>query len=175
MTANLLELAIEIAARAHAGQTDKSGQPYIFHPLRVMMRLQPEGGMKYEFFQSMRIVAVLHDVLEDTSVTEADLVMSGFGPEIIDALKALSRIVDPHKEIYLTEFIPRIAKNPMARIVKLADLADNMDPKRVPPGQEGAIHESQIRKYQKAKAYIEKVIELEKAEKLVKKLKEEIG
>lgn len=169
-----LEIAIEIAAKAHAGQKDKGGQDYILHPLRVMMRMETN---------EQRIVAVLHDVLEDTHITEADLRREGFSEEIIAALKCLTRIEAPSpllrpgqgKEIYLTEFIPRIAKNPLARAVKLADLADNMDPNRVPPGQEGGLHESQLRKYAKAKVYIEKQIELENAEKLCKKLREELG
>jgi (p)ppGpp synthase/HD superfamily hydrolase len=175
-----LERAIQIAAAAHEGQRDKGGREYILHPLRVMFRVNDSPYITDpETRTDAMIVSVLHDVLEDTAVTEQDLSDAGFDHVVMSALKALTRIEDrnisPRKEIYLTEFIPRIAKDPLARIVKLADLADNMDPNRVPPGQEGVLHESQLRKYAKAKAYIEKQIELEAAEKLVKKLKEELG
>lgn len=77
-----LERAIVVAARAHEGQYDKGGAAYILHPLRVMMRVStPE----------QRIVAVLHDVLEDTQLTVADLAREGFPLKILAALLSLSR------------------------------------------------------------------------------------
>jgi len=74
-----LERAIAIAAAAHAGQVDKAGQPYILHPLRVMLRVATEHE---------RIAAVLHDVVEDTDVTLHTLAAEGFAPEVIAAVEA---------------------------------------------------------------------------------------
>ena len=72
-----LEKAIEIAARAHAGQVDKAGQPYILHPIRVMLRMGSEAE---------RITGVLHDVIEDSDVTLEDLRDEGFDAAILEAL-----------------------------------------------------------------------------------------
>jgi (p)ppGpp synthase/HD superfamily hydrolase len=76
-----LEKAIELAARAHAGQLDKDGFPYILHPLRVMLAVE-EGAA--------RIVGVLHDTIEDTSLTEDDLRREGFGEEVLAALRLVT-------------------------------------------------------------------------------------
>jgi len=65
----MLEKAIQCAVKAHAGQKDKAGAPYILHPLRIMMKMDNQAGM---------IAAVLHDVVEDSSVTLADLCAEGF-------------------------------------------------------------------------------------------------
>jgi hypothetical protein len=107
-----LEKAIALAAQAHAGQRDKEGLCYILHPLRVMMRVQDD---------SARIVAVLHDTLEDTSLTEADLRREGFSDEIIAAVK----VVTHDKDEPYADYVVRCASNPIARQVKLADLEDN--------------------------------------------------
>lgn len=112
---NQLELAITIAAKAHDNQVDKSGEPYILHPLRVM-----QAGKTDE----ERIVGMLHDVIEDTSVTAEDLLDSGFSQSIVDAVLALTRRGD---ESY-SQFIDRAAMNPLAKAVKIADLMDNMRP-----------------------------------------------
>ena len=77
-----LEEAIAIAARAHAGQVDKARQPYILHPLKVMLRLQATDE---------RIAAVLHDVVEDTPITLDDLRAAGFSPAVITAVDALTK------------------------------------------------------------------------------------
>ncbi len=113
-----LERAISIAVNAHSGQVDKAGNPYILHPLRMMLRLDGEAE---------RIVAVLHDVLEDTSVTAADLRREGFPDEILDALECVTK---REGESY-QEFVARAAANPIAHRVKLADLEDNMDVRRL--------------------------------------------
>jgi (p)ppGpp synthase/HD superfamily hydrolase len=107
-----LDRAIEIAAHAHAGQLDKQGLPYILHPLRVMMAVQGEEA---------QIVAVLHDVLEDTSVTEAELHREGFSEPVIAGVLGVTRKAG---ESY-TDFVIRAAAHPTANQVKLADLADN--------------------------------------------------
>jgi hypothetical protein len=107
-----LDVAVRIAATAHAGQLDKDGQPYITHPLRVMGRVQGEPA---------QIVAVLHDVLEDTVTTAEDLRAAGFSEEILAALLCVTHA----KDLSYADYVVRIAGNPIARQVKLADLEDN--------------------------------------------------
>lgn len=114
-----LEDAIALAARAHAGQLDKAGQPYILHPIRVMLRL-PDA--------MARIVAILHDTVEDTDVTFEQLRAAGYGAEVLAALDAVTRRADETYE----DFVQRSAADPIGRRVKLADLADNMDLRRLP-------------------------------------------
>lgn len=114
-----LERAIELAARAHAGQRDKGGHPYILHPLRVMQSVQGE----YE-----RIAAVLHDIVEDTPTSFDDLLAEGFAAEVVDAVRALTKFDGETRE----QAARRIVGNPIARAVKLADIADNMDLSRIP-------------------------------------------
>lgn len=76
-----LATAIQVALAAHAGQQDKAGQPYILHPLRLMLRMSTPEEM---------IVAVLHDVVEDSQITRADLECMGFAEPILDALDAIA-------------------------------------------------------------------------------------
>ena len=113
-----LERAIALAATAHAGQVDKAGQPYILHPLRVLLRLSDPDA---------RMVAALHDVVEDTAVTLADLAAEGFSPAVIEAVDALT-----HRpgEAY-PDYVRRAAANPLARQVKRADVLDNLDATRL--------------------------------------------
>ena len=113
-----LEDAIALAVQAHRGQVDKAGQPYILHPLRVLFRLESEEE---------RIVAVLHDVIEDTPTTPADLRALGYSEEILQALDCVTNRANETYEA----FIERAASNPLARRVKLADLEDNMDLRRM--------------------------------------------
>ncbi|MCC6536577.1 MAG: HD domain-containing protein [Bryobacterales bacterium] len=114
-----LEDAIALAALAHKGQLDKAGAPYILHPLRMMLRLAAEDE---------RIVAVLHDVVEDTGWTFADLREAGFAETIVEAVDAMT-----HREGESYEdFVLRAGRNPVARRVKLADLDDNSDASRLP-------------------------------------------
>lgn len=115
----LLERAIEIAVEAHSGQTQKNGTPYILHPLHLMMQMEDEEG---------QIVAVLHDVVEDTEVTLADLQAEGFTDEVVVAISLLTR----QKGMSYEQFIEEIAPNELARQVKLADLEHNMDVRRLP-------------------------------------------
>lgn len=114
-----IERAIEIAAHAHAGQIDKGGQPYIFHPLRVMLRFSDVHE---------QMVAVLHDVIEDTSVTLDVLKSEGFPPEVLDAVSVLTK----KKGETRIEAAKRALTNPIARKVKLADVEDNMNLSRIP-------------------------------------------
>jgi len=114
-----LERAIQIAAETHAGQVDKGGAPYILHPLRVMMTMETEEE---------RIVAVLHDVMEDYPKLGPERVSDGrFSEVVIDALIALTRRPD---EDY-AGFIARVAQNPLATRVKIRDMMDNMDLRRI--------------------------------------------
>ena len=113
-----LEQAISIASLAHEGQLDKGGEPYILHPLRVMMKLKDK---------KQRIVAVLHDVIEDTNVTDIDLVVKGLSLELINAVLTLTR----NKSESYDDYIDRISKDEFAIEVKLADLEDNMDMSRI--------------------------------------------
>jgi (p)ppGpp synthase/HD superfamily hydrolase len=109
-TAAQLETAIGIAVRAHAGQVDQQGAPYILHPLRVMFGCTTRAA---------QIVAVLHDVLEDTD-TEID--WTAFSPEIAAALDGVTRRQGESYE----EFIERLAEDPIAVQVKIADVRDNL-------------------------------------------------
>lgn len=115
-----LERAISLAAeRRHAGQVDKANAPYILHPLRVMLNV-PEIEHK--------IVAVLHDILEDTATTIDELYRLGFQTHLIDAIIALTK-QEGESRIQAAQ---RTVQNPIARVVKLADITDNMDLSRIP-------------------------------------------
>lgn len=115
-----LTRAIEIATEAHKGQFDKSGKDYIGHPLRVMEMCKTEDE---------KIVGVLHDVVEDSPWTFQELEAEGFSKQITDALRCLTKTSE--NENY-DEYIERIKKNPLAVSVKLNDLTDNMDIRRLP-------------------------------------------
>ena len=115
-----LQRAIEIATQAHQGQFDKSGKDYIGHPLRVMEMGRTEDE---------KIVGVLHDVVEDTDWTFEALAEEGFSKEVIDALRCVTKLSD--NENY-DDFIERVKKNPLAVAVKINDLTDNMDIRRLP-------------------------------------------
>jgi len=115
----LIDKALSIATRAHAGQTDKGGKPYIAHPQRVAARCTTDDA---------RIVALLHDTIEDTRVTADYLLSEGFPQRIVDAVLSVTRC---EGESY-DEFIDRAARNPIGRQVKIADLLDNMDITRLP-------------------------------------------
>lgn len=114
----MLDKAISIAAAAHSGQKDKYGSPYILHPVRLMVRVHSEEEM---------ITAILHDVVEDTDWTLEGLEKEGFSHNITEALDCLTR----REEETYDSYIERAASNPLARKIKLADLEDNMDMKRM--------------------------------------------
>ena len=97
-----LEKALQIAVESHAGQTDKSGQPYILHPLRLMMRMATEAE---------KIVALLHDVVEDTPVTFDELEKMGFGSEVLEPLRLLTH----DKTVDYFEYLAAVKTNPIAR------------------------------------------------------------
>jgi len=110
----MLEKAILIAVNAHSGQEDKAGAPYILHPIRLMMQMQTETD---------RIIAILHDVPEDSDYTIEKLTAEGFDEEILNALECLCKRENEPYEAY----IQRLKPNPIARKIKLADLQDNMN------------------------------------------------
>ena len=135
-----LERAIAIAAEAHAGQADKAGAPYILHPIRVMRRMDTTQE---------RIVAVLHDMLEDSPAWSAErLRKKGVGPPVIAALEALTRRAG---EPYM-DCVRRTAAHPLARSVKLADLEDNLDSTRL--SEVTAQDQSRMERYRRAQALL---------------------
>ena len=114
-----LEDAIALAAALHYGQRDKAGEAYILHPLRLMMAV--EGDVA-------RMVAVLHDVVEDSEFDLEDLEERGYPAAVIEAVDHLTRRDgEPYED-----FVERVAQHPLATTVKLADLEDNMDMRRLP-------------------------------------------
>jgi hypothetical protein len=115
-----IERAIALATTAHAGQADKVGQPYIYHPVRVGMALAHQ-----RFSDDQVVAAILHDVVEDTPMT-VEMVEVSFGLRVAQLVDALSRRED---EGYKT-YIRRLARTPGAAEIKLEDLADNFFPGR---------------------------------------------
>lgn len=138
----MLEHALRIAVEAHAGQVDKAGQPYAFHPIRVSLRLASEDE---------RIVALLHDVVEDCEGWSFErLAGLGFAPHLLEALRSVTkeRDADLSDEAEYMAFIRRAAANPIGRAVKRADLEDNMDLRRI--AQPTAKDRARIEKYRRA-------------------------
>ena len=114
-----LEKAIQIAVEAHAGTKDKGGKAYILHPISVMMRVETEEE---------KIVAILHDVVEDTDWTFDALRKEGFSERVIEALETVTKYSE--EEDY-DDFIQRSLKNDIGRKVKIADLRENLDVTRI--------------------------------------------
>ncbi len=131
-----LERAIQIAVEAHAGAKDRGGKAYILHPISVMMRCETEEE---------KIVAILHDVVEDTDWTFEALREEGFTDSIIEALKTVTK--HSEDEDY-DEFIQRSLKNEIGRKVKIADLRENLDVTRIGELTEKDIE--RINKYKRA-------------------------
>lgn len=113
-----LERAIAIAATAHEGQVDKGANPYILHPLKVMLRVTT---------LEERIVAVLHDVVEDCGISLDDLRKEGFSEVVLTAIESVTKVPGESYEA----FVERAAQNPIGRVVKLADLEENSDLSRI--------------------------------------------
>ena len=138
-----LERAIQIAAEAHAGVKDKGGKAYILHPISVMMRCETDEE---------KIVAILHDVVEDTDWTFEALREEGFTETIIEALKTVTK--HSEDEDY-DEFIQRSLKNEIGRKVKIADLRENLDVTRI--GQLTDKDIARINKYKRALSVLTKI------------------
>ena len=110
----LTKKALRICFDSHVNQIDKSGLPYVFHPFHLAEQMDDEDSV---------CVALLHDVVEDTDMTFADLEREGFNQNIIDALKLLTHDL----EVPYMDYVSKIKQNPLARKVKLADLKHNSD------------------------------------------------
>ncbi|MCC6810706.1 MAG: bifunctional (p)ppGpp synthetase/guanosine-3',5'-bis(diphosphate) 3'-pyrophosphohydrolase [Deltaproteobacteria bacterium] len=130
-----LENVIAFAVEAHRGQKDKAGDPYVLHPLRMMTRLHGDAA---------RMAALLHDVVEDTGHSLAELRSLGLPEAVAVAVECLTK---REGESY-DAFLDRVVTNAIARKVKLADLEDNMDVRRLPEVSEGG--RERLSKYIKA-------------------------
>ena len=134
-----LQRAIEIALEAHKGALDKGGNPYILHPLRLMLQMDSEEEM---------IVAILHDVVEDSEKWSFDkLHKEGFSKKIINSLRSVTK--ENENEDY-EKFIDRSVKDKIGRKVKIADISDNLDISRLKEVTDKDI--LRINKYKKALA-----------------------
>ena len=136
-----LARAIEIAASAHRNQADKGGNPYILHPVRVMMSLDTEDE---------KIVGILHDVVEDSDVWDFErLREEGFEENILSALKSVTKASED--EDY-EAFIERAVHNKIGRNVKIADITDNLDVTRLK-----SISEKDVARLNKYKLALDKL------------------
>lgn len=135
----LTKKAIRVAFDAHIDQKDKAGLPYIYHPLHLAEQMTDEVTT---------CVALLHDVIEDTSLTFDDLIREGFPEEVLDALHLLTH--DP--SVDYMDYVAEIKKNPVATAVKLADLAHNSDTTRLDVVDDKAIE--RVEKYAKCIAFL---------------------
>ena len=141
-----LERAIAIAAEAHRGKKDKAEAPYILHPLRVMFEMTTDEE---------RIVAVLHDVVEDSTAWSLQkLRAEGFSNTILEAIDSVTNRQD---ETY-DDFIERARRNPIGRRVKIADVRDNLNLNRIaqPTGSDYA----RLEKYRGALTRLQETVEL---------------
>lgn len=123
--------AMRIAYDAHAGQVDKTGLPYIYHPIHLAESMTDENSV---------ITALLHDVIEDTNLTIDELAREGFHEDVLTALTLLTH--NPAEE-YM-DYISRISTCPLARKIKLADLRHNSDPTRL-----DSVDEKTARRFEK--------------------------
>lgn len=133
------ELALKIATEAHKGQVDKAGVPYINHPLTVASLVETEEE---------KIVALLHDTIEDTNITEQDLLNYGFSNKIVEAVKLLTH----NKNVPYMDYVAKIKDNELARKVKIADLTHNSDLSRLKEITDK--DKKRYEKYQKALLYL---------------------
>ena len=134
--------ALKLCFKAHEGQVDKSGLPYVHHPLHLAEQMDDEEST---------IVALLHDVVEDTDYTLKDLKEMGFGDAVIEAIDFMTH----RPEVPYMDYVKEIAKNSIARKVKLADLNHNCDLTRLNHEPTSKDLE-RVEKYKKAKELLEK-------------------
>lgn len=132
--------ALKLCFEAHKEQIDKSDMPYVFHPFHLAEQMETEEAT---------IVALLHDVVEDTDYTIEDLAEMGFGDAVINAISLLTH--DP--SVDYMEYVLEVKKNPIAKAVKLADLRHNSDLSRLDVVDEWALKRNE--KYLKAIALLE--------------------
>ncbi len=131
--------ALKLCYEAHKDQVDKSGMPYVFHPFHVAEQMTDEATT---------IVALLHDVVEDTDYTLEDLAAEGFGKDILEAVALMTHDDD----VPYLDYVAKLKDNPIARAVKLADLAHNSDLSRI--GEVDDETRERLEKYQKAIALL---------------------
>ena len=131
--------AMKLCYEAHKDQVDKSGMPYVFHPFHVAEQMTDEATT---------IVALLHDVVEDTDYTLEDLAAEGFGEDILEAVALMTH----EDDVPYLEYVAKLKDNPIARAVKLADLAHNSDLSRI--GEVDDETKQRLEKYKKAIALL---------------------
>ncbi len=132
--------ALKLCFEAHKNQVDKSGMPYVFHPFHLAEQMQTE---------ETTIVALLHDLVEDTDYTIEDLISMGFDKNITDTIALMTHASD----VPYMDYVREIKSNPIAKAVKLADLKHNSDLTRLDAIDEKAL--SRRKKYLKAIALLE--------------------
>ncbi|WP_434570849.1 GTP pyrophosphokinase [Pseudomonas sp. Z3-8] len=137
---SILDAAIALASKVHAGQVDKAGKPYILHPLRLMMRFD---GLEEQ------LVSLLHDVVEDGDVTLDELRELGISEAVVTAIDCLTKRQGESYE----QFIARIRPNPLATQVKIADIHDNLDLTRLPVVRDKDLERAA--KYHRALRYLQ--------------------
>ena len=131
--------AMKLCYQAHRYQTDKSGIPYVFHPIHLAEQMEDEATT---------VTALLHDVVEDSAYTLRDLEAMGFAPDVLEALSLLT-----HEEtVPYMDYVAAIKQNPIARAVKLADLAHNSDLTRLDTVDAKAL--ARVEKYRQAIALL---------------------
>ena len=144
---SLTRLALKVSFEAHKDQVDHSGTPYVYHPYHLAEQMTDE---------TTTCIALLHDVVEDTDITLAQLREMGFPDIVVEAVGVLTR---EHSVPY-QEYIKRVKSNPLARIVKLADLEHNSDMSRLQEIDERS--KSLANRYEKARACLMEANEDEK-------------
>ena len=137
---DLTKKAMRLCFAAHAGQLDKGGVPYVFHPFHVAEQMEDELST---------VVALLHDVVEDTDYTMEDLAQMGFPERALSALKLLTH----DKRVPYLDYVAAIRHDPIARAVKLADLRHNSDLSRLTDPDASAL--ARVEKYRRAIALLE--------------------
>lgn len=133
----MIDVALEIAKRAHAGQVDKAGEEYIKHPIYVASQVNTDEE---------KIVALLHDVIEDSDTTAEDLLGAGLPSDVVQAVQVLTK---KKGETY-QEYLQKVKENELSRVVKLADLKHNSDLSRLKE-----VKESDIKRFEKYRRAIE--------------------
>lgn len=131
----LTKKALKLSFTAHKDQVDKSGIPYVYHPYHLAEQMETEETI---------VVALLHDVVEDTDYTFNDLQKMGFPDSVIEALRLMTH--DP--KIPYLDYVKKMKANPVASAVKLADLKHNSDLSRLNRIDETAL--ARVQKYEKA-------------------------
>ena len=135
----MIDIALAISKKAHAGQVDKAGVDYIQHPLYVASQVKTEQE---------KAVALLHDVIEDSDITVEDLLVSGLSNEVVTAVQILTK----KKGQSYQEYLEKVKTNDLARVVKLADLKHNSDLSRLKSVSD--TDRDRVKKYKNAIRYL---------------------